>query len=30
LNERMGDFDFYTRWLYTAVTRAVDKLVIAL
>jgi exodeoxyribonuclease-5 len=29
-NERMGDDEFYSKWLYTAITRAIDKLVIAL
>lgn len=28
-NERMGDDEFYSKWLYTAITRAIDKLVIA-
>ena len=28
-DERMGDDEFYSKWLYTAITRAIDKLVIA-
>lgn len=28
-DERMGDNEFYSKWLYTAITRAIDKLVIA-
>ena len=28
LAERMGDIDFYRKWLYTAVTRASDKLIL--
>ena len=28
-DEKFGDKEFYNKWLYTAITRAVDKLVIA-
>lgn len=28
-NEYMGNTEFYSKWLYTAITRAIDKLVIA-
>ena len=28
-NEYMGDREYYSKWLYTAVTRAIDKLVVA-
>ena len=28
-NEYMGDRDYYSKWLYTAITRAIDKLVVA-
>ena len=29
-NERMGDDEFYSKWLYTAITRAIHKIVIAM
>jgi exodeoxyribonuclease-5 len=28
-NEYMGDREYYSKWLYTAITRAIDKLVVA-
>ena len=28
-NERMGDDAYYNKWLYTALTRAIDKLDVA-